>query len=262
MSDVHVEIGTPHNYDLNSNTSSSYQLVKESLFEFFGTFTFITLSLGNIAIAVLYPESGMDFSGVAISWGLNIMFGIYVSSFKAPGHLNPAISFIMYLDNKINFKQLVCYSLSQLLAALFSALYVYSANYNKLNDKTDLEASSIFVTYKNTHISFWTAFNLEFTGTALLAGGILTLIDHVQTKQYLPVYIGAWFTALVSSFGFQTAFAWNPARDLGPRILSSIVGYDVFNYVDQYFWVPLVAPYCGAVCAYYFYKYIFKPNAN
>lgn len=262
MSDVHVEIGTPHHYELQPSPYKSSELVKESLFEFFGTFTFITLSLGNIAIAALYPESSMDFSGIAISWGLNIMFGIYVASFKAPGHLNPAISFIMFLDKKINFKQLVCYSLSQLIAAFFSALYVYSANYNKLNDKTDFEASKVFVTYKNVNITCWTAFNIEFTGTALLAGGILTLIDHVHTQHYLPVYIGAWFTALVSSFGFQTAFAWNPARDLGPRILSSMVGYKVFNYVDHYFWIPLLAPYCGAVCAYYFYKYIFKPNAN
>ena len=263
MSDVHVEIGTPnHAVSVIDTYIDPNQLIKESLFELFGTFTFITLSLGNIALAVLFPESGMNLSGIAIAWGLNIMFGVYIASFKAPGHLNPAVSFIMYLDNKINVKQLVLYTLAQLFGAFLAAVYVYSANYDKLTLRPDLEASSIFVTYKNSEISFWTAFNVEFTGTALLVGGILTFIDHVQTKKYLPVYIGAWFTALVSSFGFQTAFAWNPARDLGPRILSSIVGYDVFNYVDNYFWVPLIAPYCGAIFAYYFYIYVFKPNSS
>lgn len=42
------------------------------------------------------------------------------------------------------------------------------------------------------------------------------------------------------TFGAQTGFAVNPARDLGPRILTAMVGYgrEVFDFRQ---WVPFLS---------------------
>jgi len=50
--------------------------------------------------------------------------------------------------------------------------------------------------------------------------------------------------------GMETAYAINPARDLGPRLMTAMVGYGskVFSYRNQYWiWCPIIAPICGGL---------------
>jgi MIP family channel proteins len=263
MSDSVIEIHTPRNYNSIPSLeepiySHNNKLFKESIFECIGMYTFIVLSLGNVAIYSLYPEANVTWIGVSISWGFNLMFGILVANLQSPAHLNPAVSLSMYLLEKaITLKQLICLTLSQLLGAFLAALTVYSIYYNKLGD--DDSFSGVFTTYKNPSITTVSAFFTEFLGTALLVGGIFMMIDNKFTNKHLPLFIGAWLSTLVVSFGYQTAFAWNPARDMGPRILSAIVGYASFSYIDYYWWVPLVGSYTGGLTGALFYKYVIKP---
>ena len=260
MADTHIELDTPRDYGTISNQSilnCPNKIVKESLFEFFGMYTFIVLSLGNVAIYSLYPTAHLNWTGMSIAWGLNLMFGIYMASFKAPAHLNPTVSLCMYLFEKnITFMQLVSYTIAQVLGALVAAGTVYGIYFNNLGEADSY--SGVFTTYKNPSITNISAFFTEFLGTALLVGGIFMLIDNTKTKNQLPVYIGAWLSTLVFSFGFQTAFAWNPARDLGPRILAAMVGYNSFSYMDYYWWIPLVATYTGAIFGTIVYKFLIK----
>lgn len=267
MSDsMTIEISTPTNNYNESETvqKSSYlncpnSLVKESLFEFYGMYVFITLSLGNVAIYSLYPESNFNWTGMSLAWGLNLMFGIYIASFKSPAHLNPAVSLCMYLFKKsISFKQLCWYTFAQLLGAFLGAATIYGIYFNKLGSEDTY--SNIFTTSANNAITDTSAWFTEFLGTALLVGGIFALSDHNLTKYNLPAYIGLWLSTLVFALGFQTAFAWNPARDLGPRIFAACAGYSSFSYTDYYFWVPLTADYLGALFGVLFYKFLIKPQ--
>ena len=236
-------------------------LVKESLFEFFGMYLFITLSLGSVAINSLYPEANLNWTGLSFAWGFNLMFGIYLASFQSPSHLNPAVSLCMYLFKKsITLKQLFWYSHSQFLGAFAAAATIYGIYYNKLGE--DDTYSNVFTTSPNNAITNYSAWFTEFLGTALLVGGIFMLADHKATKDHLPIYIGLWLSTLVFALGYPTAFAWNPARDLGPRVFAVCVGYSSFSYTDYYFWIPLTADYVGAVFGVSVYEYLIKPQTN
>lgn len=267
-----VDISTPTNHytqrasiQVNS-VSPTYltcpnTLVKESLFEFFGMYLFITLSLGNVAIYSLYPEANLNWTGLSFAWGFNLMFGIYLASFQSPSHLNPAVSLCMYLFKKsITLKQLFWYSLSQFLGAFAAAATIYGIYYNKLGK--DDTYSNVFTTSPNNAITDYSAWFTEFLGTALLVSGIFMLVDHKATKDHLPIYIGLWLSTLVFALGYPTAFAWNPARDLGPRVFAACVGYSSFSYTDYYFWIPLTADYVGAVFGVSVYEYLIKPQTN
>ncbi len=254
-----IEINTPQNYNEISPLTCPVNIVKESLFEFFGMYIFILLSLGDVATYSLYPESGLNWTGMSLAWGFNLMFGIYIAGMKSPAHLNPAVSLCIYLFEKdISLNQLICFSFSQLFGAFLAATTVYGIYFNKLGDEDVF--GTVFHTSANNSITDTTAWFTEFLGTALLVGGIFVLIDNPKTKLHLPVYIGLWLSALIFAFGFQTAFAWNPARDLGPRILASMAGYSSFSYDDSYFWIPLVADYIGAIFGVCIYKYLIKPQ--
>jgi len=223
--------------------------IREFISETLGMYWFILASLGNIAILVSYPESNMTWHGVAISWGLNLMMGIFIASFNSNAHLNPCVSLCMFLfKNDFDLRQLFVYTLAQLLGAFSAAATVYGLYHEKFITITDDKSiSSIFVTYENPAISHVTSFFTEFTGTALLVGGIFVILHHNTTKGQPAVYIGLLLSSLVMSVGYQSAFAFNPARDLGPRIFMACVGYSTFSYANNYWWIPIVADYCGAI---------------
>jgi len=260
--DRYVEIdrngGNGGNLDLIPQEISSLycpnDLARQFVSESLGMYLFILLSLGNIAILVLYPESNMTWLGVGLSWGLNLMFGVYVASFNSGGHLNPCVSLCVFLFGD-DFN-LCVYTLAQLFGSFLAAATVYGVYYNNISKiENGQSATSIFTTYKHPSISTTSAFFTEFAGTALLVGGIFIILKHKETSKHVPIYVGLLLSSLVLSFGFQSAFALNPARDLGPRIFMAMCGYNTFSYSDNYFWVPLVADYLGAlfgVCVYIF----------
>ena len=263
MSDHAIQLETPRDYNtFSDNNINNYfkcpsKYVRVFLAESSGMYLFILLSLGNVATFALYPESKLTWDGLSISWGLNLMFGIYLASFNSNAHLNPAVSLCMYLYNKsITRFELALYTAAQFIGSFLAAATVYGIYFNRLG--SDDSYSGVFVTYKNPSISLTAAFFTEFLGTALLAGGIFALCDHKSTKDHVPVYVGLLLSALTYSFGFPTAFAWNPARDFGPRVLTAIVGYNSFSYMDHYFWVPVIAPYLGALFGVFVYKLLIQ----
>ena len=248
------ELLQPNSYYLSNNN------LREFVSETSGMFWFILFSLGNIANVVLYPDSNMTWIGVALSWGFNLMFGIYLASFNSQAHLNPCVSLCFYLfDKSITLTQLVVHSLAQLVGAFLAATVVYGIYHDKIvllkDDKT---ASSIFATYKAQNVGTACAFFTEFLGTGLLVSGIFAILTNSKTKDHAPVFIGILLSSIVLAFGYQTAFALNPARDLGPRIFTAMVGYDSFTYVDHYWWIPLVADYLGAVVFTYLFHVLVK----
>jgi aquaglyceroporin related protein len=238
-----------NNLENQQNLYCPNSLAREFFSETIGMYLFILLSLGNIAILVLFPESGLNWTGVALSWGLNLMFGIYLASFNSAGHLNPCVSFCMYLfGDNFSLHQLAAYTLAQLFGAFLAAATVYGVYYSNISKiENGQSATSIFTTYKNPSISTTSAFFTEFTGTALLVGCIFAIIQHKETSKQVPIYVGALLSSIVLSFGYQTAFALNPARDLGPRIFMAMCGYSTFSYSDNYFYIPLIADYLGAL---------------
>jgi aquaglyceroporin related protein len=65
-----------------------------------------------------------------------------------------------------------------------------------------------------------------------------------------PLVIFLAVFALGACLGAQTAYAINPARDLGPRLMAYMVGYgpDVWNYRSQYWlWCPILGSIAGGM---------------
>jgi glycerol uptake facilitator protein len=67
-----------------------------------------------------------------------------------------------------------------------------------------------------------------------------------------PFMVGIAVVAIGTSFGANSGYAINPARDFGPRVFAAIAGWDKIAFpgdygnVDTYFWIPIVGPLLGA----------------
>jgi len=106
----------------------------------------------------------------------------------------------------------------------------------------------------------------EFLGTALLAIGVFAVSDETNcpaTHSTKPIAIGLLLNGIGLTFGYNTGFSINPARDFGPRLFTSWAGwgFDVFEYSNGYFWIPIVAPFLGAIVgAGFYYFFIEAPH--
>jgi len=86
--------------------------------ELLGTFVF----LGIIIISANVNNE----SGDALVWlkvGLGLATSLVLIGAVSGGHLNPAVSVMLYLNNQINIEQLVGYVIAQLIGAILAYLY-------------------------------------------------------------------------------------------------------------------------------------------
>jgi glycerol uptake facilitator protein len=72
----------------------------------------------------------------------------------------------------------------------------------------------------------------------------------------VPLAIGWAVFAIGTSFGANTGYAINPARDFGPRLFAYFAGWgkvalpgtlDGPGGFSNYFWIPIVGPLVGAI---------------
>jgi len=254
----------------------------EAIAEFFGTMVLILFGDGCVAVFGLFGKSqgvgiGADtWPIIVFGWGLAVMLGIYVAGAISGAHINPAVTLALAVRGKLPWNKVLPYWLSQVLGAFVAALILYfvyqGALVNALaaNHLTISQIASattyggngfgwVFYTGHRSFVGTFGAFGDEFVGTALLVGLIFAIVDvrnqPVQANLN-PLIIGFLIVAIGSSFGANTGYAINPARDLGPRLWIAIVsGGASFSADNYYFWIPIVAPLLGGAVGAFVYDF-------
>jgi glycerol uptake facilitator protein len=148
--------------------------------------------------------------------------------------------------------------LAQLLGAMLGQFFVFLLYKDHFNATADgLTQRACFCTdpaIRNPTQNFIT----EFLATFIFMLAVLFITkasSSLGSLDALPVALIV--LAIGLSFGGPTGYAINPARDLGPRIMHSILPMNNKSNSDWgYAWVPIVAPILGAVAAGFFYTAI------
>jgi glycerol uptake facilitator-like aquaporin len=82
------------------------------------------------------------------------------------------------------------------------------------------------------------------------------LCQATYPQPFLSVFPGGFIDQVVGTallvgvtFGFNSGYAINPARDFGPRMFTAVAGwgYEVFRAGNGWWWVPIVAPCVGGL---------------
>ena len=92
----------------------------------------------------------------------------------------------------------------------------------------------------------------QIVGTALLVGVIFAVGDRrnfAPEARLGPVVVGALVLLIGMTFGYNSGYAINPARDFGPRVFTALAGWgnEVFTHGNSWWWVPIVGPCIGGV---------------
>jgi MIP family channel proteins len=250
------------------------------LAEFLGTLLLILLGDGVVASAILL-DKGSTWMVITTGWALAVTLGVYVSARASGGHLNPAVTLALAVRGGFPWARVLPYCLAQLAGAFAGAILVY------------LDYSEAFLKFEEAHkiirgqlvegtlyggaaggagvFATYPAFdnlaaNLlsEFLGTAVLLLAVAALTDPRNSPpgaNLTPLLVGLVVFSIGLSLGGLTGYAINPARDLGPRVASALLGWGpaVFRSHNYYFWVPLVAPLAGGVAGVWLYDRLIAP---
>jgi len=243
--------------------------------ELIGTFLLVFFGCGSVATAVAL-DAPVGLFQVAAVWGLGLSAAIFITAQASGAHLNPAITLAFAVVRDFPKSRIPGYLFAQFLGAFAAAAMVYALFGGAITrfeqargierGEAGSEASAmIFGEYfpnpgampltdeARQGVPHWRAALAEFFGTALLALAIFGFTaggNRSGPGQMTPLAIGFTLTTLICIFAPLTMAGFNPARDLGPRLFSSLAGWDSHPFqVNGIGWltVYIVAPCLGAV---------------
>src|SRR5918912_2143117 len=258
--------------------------------EFLGTFVLIAFGDGVVAMAVaalnqsgrgkdIFLASG-DWLLITWGWAIAVVFGVYVAGGITGAHINPAVTFAFAVRGDFPWRRVPLFWLAQVLGAFIAAALVFlvyhdaissyeSANHITRGEANSVVTYSIFATFPAPYFhGGWIGPLIdEIVGTAFLLMFVAALIDrrNLAPKANLtPFLVGLAVAAIGMSYGANSGYAINPARDFGPRLFTAIAGWGQValpgngSGFNTYFWIPIIGPLVGGVIGVFVYDFFIK----
>ncbi|KAM6975798.1 aquaporin-3-like [Tautogolabrus adspersus] len=242
-------------------------LLRQALAECLGTLILVMFGCASVAQLVLSRGSHGTFLSVNLAFGFAATLGILVSGQISGGHLNPAVTFALCLLRREPWRNFPLYFFFQTLGAFLGAAIVFGLYSDALLDFSQGElivvgknaTAGIFATYPSQHLSMVNGVFDQVIGTASLIVCILAIVDprNNPTPKGLEAFTVGFVVLVIGlSMGFNSGYAVNPARDLGPRIFTAMGGWggEVFTANTYWFFVPACAPFLGAAVGVLIYQ--------
>jgi glycerol uptake facilitator protein len=245
-----------------------------------GTMILVLFGDGSLATFALFSNAGLGGTAtpatnqwivVALGWGLALMLGIYVAGTISGAHINPAITLALALRRRFPWNKVLPYWGAQVFGAFIAAIIIYLVyqgaivHYVVSNTLSGVPLQStlqsvggVFYTVPKPFIGTFGAFCSEFIGTALLVGLIFAIVgarNQPVQANLNPLIIGLVLAAIALSFGLNTGFAVNPARDFGPRLWIALVYGGGISFANNYWWIPIIACLLGGAAGAYIYDF-------
>ncbi|SMQ55134.1 unnamed protein product [Zymoseptoria tritici ST99CH_3D1] len=206
------------------------------LAEWLGTtiYSFIGIS-GTLAVQTSSPSSPLTPQSQYWTWGFATMLAIYISGGGSGAFLNPALTILLSVFRGFPARRVPTYILAQILGCFTGALLafaVYRDGILMLSEDGVLSAETTgtaFYTQPKEWMGNGSAFLTELLGTAVVGISILALGDSGNSPPGAGMHafvIGLLITTATMALGQGTGGCFNPARDLGPRLATMVVGYN------------------------------------
>lgn len=214
--------------------------MKKYIAEFVGTLALTLVACGVAAI------TGGELIATSLAFGLVIVAMAYSIGNVSGCHINPAVSFGLFVAGKMEVKEFVKYLIAQILGALAGSLLLAAC----LGSFSSLGANG-FGAEGQLATTALSAILVEGLLTFVFVTAILGVTDKTENSSVAGIVIGLTLT-LVHLFGIKfTGTSVNPARSLAPALLQ---GGTALTQV----WVFILAPLVGAAVAGIFYRFVLK----
>jgi glycerol uptake facilitator protein len=237
---------------------SSFQ---RAVAEAIGTGLLVFVGAGSVPAILLLesgtsaPFSGADLGFIAIAFGLIVTAMVYTIGKVSGCHINPAVTFALAATKRFPWREVPLYWGSQVAGAIAGALAIWAS----FGDRAfDLGAGFGVVDFNHDVTSWGSAMFIEGLGTAILMFTVLGIVDSRSPEGWAGLVIGLVVVAIIVTVGPVTNASINPARALGPLLVSDLNG-SFHNWTEQLFaYIP--ANLIGAAIAAFAYDAIATPR--
>ncbi|WJX14145.1 Aquaporin PIP2-2 [Trifolium repens] len=198
---------------------------------------------------------GVGILGIAWAFGGMIFVLVYCTAGISGGHINPAVTFGLFLARKVSLIRAIMYMVAQCLGAIAGVGLVKAFQ------------KSYFVRYGGganfLHDGYSTGVGLgaEIIGTFVLVYTVFSATDpkrsardsHVPVLAPLPIGFAVFMVHLATIPVTGTGI--NPARSLGSAVI-----YNKDKPWDDH-WIFWVGPFIGAAIAAFYHQFILRAGA-
>ncbi|CAL0326800.1 unnamed protein product [Lupinus luteus] len=199
---------------------------------------------------------GVGILGIAWAFGGTIFVLVYCTAGISGGHINPAVTFGLFLARKVSLVRALLYMVAQVLGAISGVGLVKAfqkAYYNKYKGGANILAHGY---------SKGTGLGAEIVGTFVLVYTVLSATDpkrkardsHVPVLAPLPIGFAVFLVHLATIPITGTGI--NPARSFGAAVLYN----NKKAWDDQ--WIFWVGPFIGAAIAAIYHQYVLRAHSG
>ena len=212
-----------------------------------------------------------------VVWAVGVSLGIYKAASLSGARINPAITVVVAVYDKLPLRRVVSYWVAQVAGAATASIVLYDMFAEAIIEferqhgvlrggpGSELSAMMFGEYFPNPAIfgsaeDAWhiitptSAFIAEMVGMAMLAFLVAT-VTHDRNISKPPsatgaVIIGLGVAAIISVVAPLTQAGLNPARDFGPRLVCYFLGWGeiaIPGSREGFFTVYIVAPIIGAL---------------
>ena len=200
--------------------------MKKYFAELIGTMVLVLMGCGSAVIA----GGAIGNVGIALAFGLSVLVMVYAIGPISGCHLNPAITFAMWINKKITGKDSLLYVLFQVIGA-FIGIGIVAAIVGHCDGLAVISVQSGY--------EVWQGALTEVVMTFIFLMVIFGATDKTAPNGFAGIAIGLALTLIHIASIPVTNTSVNPARSLAPAILDGGVGLSQI-------WIFILAPLVGA----------------
>ena len=216
----------------------STTLSKQCAAEFVGTFALIFVGVGAI-----YHNAGL--LAVAFAHGLTIAVMVSATGAISGGHLNPAVTFGLFIGGKVDSRTTIAYWISQLAGASVAAFILLFLFTGQVDPDKGTSLANTIVAHGTPDlavkgINAVQGILIEAILTFFLVFVVYGSAVDARAPKIGGLAIGLTVTLDILFGGPFTGAAMNPARTFGPALASG-------HWANQ--WIYWVGPLLGGALA-------------
>ena len=219
--------------------------------EFIGTFALVFFGCGAAAIGGMGTgPAAIDLLGISTAFGLAIVAMAYGIGPISGCHVNPAVSFGVFVAGRMSMSEMIGYWIAQILGAIAGAAVLYLILSGKAAGWNGGLGQNGWGEGYLGNYSTASAFVFEAVATFLFLICILGVTQEGSPSTLAGLAIGGTLIAIHIVGINVTGVSVNPARSIGP----ALIGMAKNPKAVEQLWLFIVAPLIGAGVAGLFFS--------
>jgi glycerol uptake facilitator protein len=222
--------------------------------EAIGTAILVFIGAGSVPLTIFLtgenPFGSAELSTISFAFAFAIFAAVYSVGHISGCHINPAVSIALAATGKVSWGTAGAYVVAQLVGAVLGAVLTLIVLTG--NDPVALGLGAVSYTDETSGMAI--AFAAEAIGTAILVFTVFgAAVDGRAPAGFAGIVIGFIVYGIIILVGPITGAALNPARQIGPEFVETLIG-SATNWAQ----IPvyIAGPVLGGLAGAFLYEFI------